>query len=41
RVPPLEEIRGEIEKMILVDERKTRRDEWVNTLRQKAYIKMF
>lgn len=41
RVPPLEEIRGEIEKMILVDERKARRDEWVNTLRQKAYIKMF
>lgn len=41
RVPPLEEIRGEVEKMILVDERKARRDEWVNTLRQKAYIKMF
>ncbi|HPA19899.1 MAG TPA: peptidyl-prolyl cis-trans isomerase [Verrucomicrobiae bacterium] len=41
RVPPLEEIRPEIEKMILVDERKARRDEWVNTLRQKAYIKMF
>jgi len=41
RVPPLEEIRAEVEKMILVDERKARRDEWVNTLRQKAYIKMF
>lgn len=40
-VPPLEDIRGEVEKMILVDERKARRDEWVNTLRQKAYIKMF
>ncbi len=38
---PLSEVRNEIESQLLQEERLAKQEEWMKTLRDKAYIKMF
>jgi parvulin-like peptidyl-prolyl isomerase len=38
---PIEEVRDEIERRLGTEERRELRERWLNTLRAKAYIKMF
>jgi parvulin-like peptidyl-prolyl isomerase len=38
---PLEDVRGEIEKKIIDDQLQIRQQQWLDTLRAKAFIKMF
>ena len=40
-IKPIEEVRGEIENQLLVEERRKTQEQWLNRLRGKAYIKMF
>ena len=40
-IKSIDEVRGEIESQLLVEERRKTQEQWLNRLRGKAYIKMF
>ena len=38
---PLEDVRGQIEKTVISEQSQVRQQQWLDTLRAKAFVKMF